>query len=503
MKLKVLIFLIFISLTLSRGFSIVNGQLSQIGNKYILKVWGTHYERGYAMGYLLAPNIMNVFSNYFYTIVTGANPNTYEYYLNLHRNNFNTDSRFSDEASGLRDGMFASGYSMYHSGLQRNLNLDDILFVNAIVDITGFMNGKDPELGCSSISSWGVSTSLDPQLQGDLVISRLLDWSPNDALLANPLLVIHYPAETDEQKWMSFTYPGLIGALSAITESGSAAFLNMGNIHNHPDPTNLTNVLFDIRKGMERYDLDGDEQHTPEDLFYSLANGHHVGGTIIHSVQQWADSCQAAIIETNNTGTMRRGQDQYSGLNGDNLAATNHFRKLYSPVPCYRYSRMIDSLSVNPQVSAERQLTVLKGAGGVPQNLMLIHYQPSTGQILWSVAMSGNPAYSQTPLFLDAAELWTQQSPVSDELIPQVNLSPQVYPNPLKCGQTLKLETCESIKQVCIYNLKGQIMLQAQNPWELEFELPARNSNLSSGVYFLKAETANGRILTSKFVYLK
>jgi len=503
MKLKTLISLIILSLILGKGFAVVNGQLSQIGNKYILKVWGTHYERGYAMGYLMAPNIMNVFSNYFYANVTGANPATYEYYLNFHRNNFNTDSRFNDEASGLRDGMFASGYSMYHNGLQRNLNLDDILFVNAIVDIAGFMNSKDPELGCSSISSWGASTSLDPMLQGDLVISRLLDWSPSDALLANPLLVIHLPAETDEQKWMSFTYPGLIGALSAITESGSAAFLNMGNIHSHPDPANLTNVLFDIRKGMERTDFNLDGQFSNADVFSSLLAGHHISGTIIHSVQQWADSSRAVIFETNNVGTVQRGQDDFSGLQGDNLAATNHFRKLYSPVPCFRYSRIIDSLNVNPQVSAERQLAVLKGAGGVPQNLMLIHYQPSTGQILWSVAMSGSPAYSQTPLFLDTEELWTQPSPVSDEQIPQVNRILQMHPNPLKNGQILKLDTWESIKQVGIYNLKGRIVFETQNTRELEFSLPTSSSNLSSGVYFLKAETASGNILSGRFVYLK
>lgn len=503
MKLKTLIFLIFISLTLSRGFSIVNGQLSQIGNKYILKVWGTHYERGYATGYLMAPNIMNVFSNYFYTNVTGANPNTYEYYLNLHRNNFNTDSRFNDEASGLRDGMFASEYSMYHNGLQRNLNLDDILFVNAIVDITGFMNGKDPELGCSSISSWGASTSLDPLLQGDLVISRLLDWNTNSTLVANPLLVIHYPSETDEQKWMSFTYPGLIGALSAITESGSAAFLNMGNIHSHPDLNNLTNVLFDIRKALERNDLDSDELHTPEDLFLSLANGHHTGGTIIHSVQQWADSCQAAIIETNNTGTMRRGQDQYSSVNGDNLAATNHFRKLYNPVPCYRYSRIIDSLNVNPQLSAERQLTVLKGAGGVPQNLMLIHYQPSTGQILWSVAVSGSPAYSQTPLYLETGELWTPPSDVGDELLPQAELKLQIYPNPLKRGQNIKLVSAENLQQISIYNLKGQKLCSKTDSNAISFTEETTASNPGSGVYILKAVTTSGKIATARFVYLK
>ncbi len=503
MKFKALIFLIFISLTLSRGYCLVNGQLSQIGNKYILKVWGSHYERGYATGYLLAPKIMSVFSNYFYTNVSGANPNTYAYYLNFYRSNFQTDERFLSEVNGVLDGMIESGYSLYHSGLQRELNLDDILFVNSIVDISGYMQGKEPELGCSSISSWGASTSLDPFLQGDLVISRLLDWNTNSTLIANPLLVVHYPAEPDEQKWMSFTYPGLIGALSAITESGSAAFLNMGNIHSHPDPSNLTNVLFDIRKGLERNDLNGDDQHTPEDLWLSLANGHHVGGTIIHSVQQWADSSRASIIETNNTGTVRRGQDQFSGISGDNLAATNHFRKLYSPVPCYRYSRIIDSLNVNPQVGAERQLTVLKGAGGVSTNLMLIHYQPSTGQVLWSVAASGSPAYSQTPLSLNPGELWTQPSWINEELLPQVSLKLRIYPNPARSGQTLKLDTAENFKQISIFNLKGQLVFSKAECRELDLSQESPRAPMRSGIYILKAETQEGTSATARFVYLK
>jgi hypothetical protein len=479
----------------------VNGQLSQIDGKYILHVWGTHYERGYALGYLMGNNVMDVFSNYFFSTVTGSNAYYYNNRLQYFIEHFEVPERYISEAEGIINGMQDAGIATYHNGLARNLGLDDILFVNGIVDMSSL--SRD-ELGCSSLSSWGEATINDPMLQGNISITRLMDWSRNQSLIANPLLVIHHPSEPNERRWMSFTYPGLFGALSAVTDNRAAAFLNMGNIHPSSNQVALTPVLLDIRSGLELLDYNNDGVHNTEDVFASVADGNHVSGTIIHSTQQWQDSCRAAIIETNNNGTVRRMQNENSNIAGDNLAATNHFRLLSAPVYCSRYSRIVDSLAVSPLVSETRQWTLMQGAGGVSTNMMMIQYMPNMNKVLWSVASSTLAAYTQTPLELDTSELFNLSVTNHDESLSPATSTLSFYPNPLHKGQNLTFKHDLNIISLEVYNLRGQLVYRFSNPSTAILNLSGNIfSNQASGIYFIKATDRNGRNMQSKLLYLK
>ncbi|MFC2131996.1 hypothetical protein ACFLSQ_11220 [Bacteroidota bacterium] len=42
----------------------VNGDTSSVNDNKVIKVWGTHYERGYAYGYLLADEVIDILENY-------------------------------------------------------------------------------------------------------------------------------------------------------------------------------------------------------------------------------------------------------------------------------------------------------------------------------------------------------------------------------------------------------------------------------------------------------
>jgi len=481
----------------------VNGQLSQVEGKNILHVWGTHSERGYALGHLMGDNLMSVFSNYFFPAVSGSSAYYYNNQLQAYMQNFVIPERYISEAQGIINGMQDAGISTYHNGLARNLSVNDILFVNGIVDIAGGAR-SGLELGCSSLSSWGQSTQSDPNLQGDLSITRMLDWNRNQSLIENPVLVVHHPSEPNERKWMSFTYPGLIGALSAITEDNAAAFLNMGNIHTATNPVGLTPVLLDIRSGLELLDFNGDGVHTTEDIFASVQEGNHLSGTIIHNTQQWQDSCRAAIIETNNSGTVRRMVGEDSNIAGDNLAATNHFRKLAAPVYCYRYSNIIDSLAYSPLVGEDRQWALLTGAGAVTNNMMMIEYLPTLNKVLWSNASSTQAAYTQTPLQLDTATLFANPVSNSDEHISPAPLSLIAYPNPLRNGQILNLKGIQNIRSLEVYNLRGQLIHHNAHISSSILGIP---SNVfyqqASGIYFIKAMDSNGDSSQAKLLYLK
>lgn len=476
--------------------AVVNGQLTNLGDRLVLHVWGTHYERGYATGYLVGDRIMTVFTQYFYSNVAGNSLYMYNQGLTYFNDHFSTDVRYVSEAQGVLQGMIDAGVSIWHSGLGRDLNLNDLLFTNSIVDLSGGM--KEGDLGCSSLSSWGSASADDPLLAGSIQITRLLDWSRNPALIANAIVTIHHPSEPDEQKWLSFGYPGLYGALSAISETKCGAFLNMGNIHPSQDTNNLTNVLFDIRSGIERLDFNGDLYHDTYDIFTSVAIGNHRSGTIVHSIKQYADSTQAMIIETNNSGTVKRHKGESSAIQGDNLAATNHFRLLAEPTYCSRYLEIIDSLDVSPFVSNSRQWQLMQGAGGVSGTMMMIQYLPNVNLIRWSVANSQYPAWSQPYMEFDTNVLFSQPTSNSDnvELVNIPRLSP--IPNPLKAGQVLRFERQDSLVRIAVFNTRGQQVFEGKPS-----SFDSTNSLPQSGIYFMKGTTRDGIVQTGKLLYLK
>lgn len=492
---KVAIILFFCVFLSTNAFSQVNGHLTDLGDRYLIHVWGSHYERGYAMGYLMGDEIMNVFRYYFFTNVCGSSANTYNYYQEYATSHFLTDPRYESEYSGMIAGMTDAGTDIYHSSLGRNLNVFDLAYVNAIVDINA--GSKDTEFGCSSLSSWGSSTTSDPELGGTLQITRLLDWTRNNTLVNHATLVIHHPSEPNERKWMSFTYPGLIGALSGITEDKSAAFLNMGNVHSLVNEEELTAVLLDVRDGLEILDYNQDLVHDTGDIFSALSQGNHKNGTIIQAVQQWPDSLQAYVFETNNTGTVKRGAGVSSDLPGDNLAATNHFRLLADPVYCSRYSKIVDSLAVSTDVSIERQWRLMRGAGGVSHNMMMIQYIPQQNRAMWSIATAMSPAYQRPPLELDLNQLFTwEMDNWEDEISP--GPSPlRLYPNPIRRGQAVKVEQIEQGSELRIFNIRGQEIYRSRQSVEIPSEIFE-----AAGIYYLKLVNPQGKKFSLRLVYL-
>ena len=69
-----------------------------------------------------------------------------------------------------------------------------------------------------------------------------------------------------------------------------------------------------------------------------------------------------------------------------------------------------------------------------------------------------------------------------------------MYPNPVK--NTLNIEARSSIKNVSVYNVLGQKVIE-KSPNSTSISL--QTSNLQNGVYVVKANV-DGKISTSKFV---
>ncbi len=481
----------------------VNGDLQYIGDKAILHVWGDHYQRGYAQGYLLAGPTLDIFDEFFFAMFVFSDPVRYAYLLNYYQDHFETDPRLAEEAQGLIAGVGAAGTSLYHNGLQRDITYEDVLLANTFLDLQHLRNtlgDEDVDFGCASLASWGISTQQDSLLAGSSVITRWLDWTLYDCLVDNPLLVVHHPSEPDEQKWLAITVPGWLGAASAISETGVWASLNVGSDHTVVNQTGLDPIFFDIRKSLERVDYNGDGASNALDVSAAIQAGNNLTGTIIHTLSESAGQTVSIAIENNNMGTaLRYYDDPDSDLPGQNLAATNHFRLLTFPSCCSRYANIQDSLNADHNITAKRQWSLMSGAAGQDTNLSAIQYTPSTGRILWATATTALPAYQTPAITLSAPDLFNYSVSSQDEYLPSVAHSVSVYPNPLRHNASLNLKSSLPFSWLELYNLRGQKVFSERSV-ELKTETSLELPELPNGIYLLKLKGPEGSPVHKKLM---
>ncbi|MBN1620407.1 hypothetical protein JW890_06765, partial [candidate division WOR-3 bacterium] len=88
------------------------------------------------------------------------------------------------------------------------------------------------------------------------------------------------------------------------------------------------------------------------------------------------------------------------------IICTNHFRILHSPVYCYRYKNIGDSITSDSSMSAERSWNVMAKAAGVSGNSQMIQWIEATRTLKVSTATSDSPAYMRAPVVLDVDSLF-------------------------------------------------------------------------------------------------
>ena len=489
---KLLVICIFIFLFTALNFAQeVKGDTLSVDGKKILKVWGTHYERGYATGYYVGDKIKYLSEVYFIGTFFMNSPALYNATLTFFLTNFDVEEKYIQEAQGIIDGMIEAGIDLYDDVLQRDMDADDLLMTNALVDLTALAElDSDLDFGCSSISSWSESTLLDPELNGSLVLTRNMDWTPHPALLENHLLVVQIPAETSEVKWISFTFPGFFGSLSGINEYGLCGFMNMGNNNTYTNTTDLHPVLLSVRNGIESYDFNGDYEINANDVAAAVSESNHLSGSIIHS----ANESYGLVIETNNeNSTEVRDDSENTEIPQNHLAATNHFRKLYPPIYCYRYNNIADSLVQNSNMTIQRSWNLLGGAAGITSNMHAIEFIPSLNQVKWSTATQDSAAYLRTPTVFDLEELFSLPTDLDDEYFVTPSIV-NTFPNPFFESVSLSFAlSSPTFVDLSVYNVKGQIIRRLSNEdmgmgeHTLFWDGKDKSGNsVVSGIYFYK-----------------
>ncbi|MFC2160761.1 C45 family autoproteolytic acyltransferase/hydrolase [Acidobacteriota bacterium] len=193
----------------------INGALQQIGDHQVLNLWGTYYEMGYAHGYLMADKIRDLVDNYMIESLADGSVQSYNSLLDdIADNVYVWHQQSLDEINGMAAGMADSGISLWVPKLGRDIDQRDIKAFNLQEEFF---------FACSSFGVWGSATAT-----GETILGRNFDfYYDNQGNIANYQIIITFEPE-DGTKFISFSWPGMIGIFSGMNETGVSLTVNSG-----------------------------------------------------------------------------------------------------------------------------------------------------------------------------------------------------------------------------------------------------------------------------------
>lgn len=502
---------------------VCNGHLRSKGppSQRHMQLWGTHYDMGYAHGYLLGEELAT-------HMVKWGIPDsiTAWYWENIilpdFRLKFSVPEKYQDEAQGMIDGIVSKGVDLYHPYLQREFTVEDILCSQKCDGESHsreeLVEGED----CSNISGWGQSTIYDDTLQGGYIIARNFEGSLGQCTYNGnmSLIIVFASSSPDEYKLVLVSGDGLIGAPSGVNSEGVGFVRDCGN---HDDTTTIPlNSLIPLqlsnRHGIEVVDPDSnsiadifDFVHVQDHTTYRLSKDIH-----LFSPFDAYHPTPGGILEINNIGdSLRLASDNGLApgpINSDyNLAATNHERVFYPPVYCSRYVRLADSINADIHLTTQRIINIANSVAQYGMNIQsvvirpnLIVEHPSWPSIGVGYARRNRDATNQTKIWYSWNELFEDMVGIEEYRPAQKRADDQVfYMATIQRGSHISFvlaKPCEMTLQ--LYDVTGRqcwVALQNEYPAGVHtIDLP----HLSNGVYFVQYHT-NQEIQTKKILLIQ
>lgn len=319
----------------------VNGELILDNEIPVLRVWGTHYEMGYAHGYLMGDRILHEFDGFILPL-TLHNPNFYQFVLDKFQDLYTIPEKYTSEAQGLIDGAIDAGFDLYIPMLGRELSALDIEATGAMPDLIGLVS-------CSTLMAWGEATRDDPELAGMTALVRNMDWLaiPSDPTFLARQTVLIARSPNEGRKTISIYYPGLIGCLSCMNDAGVSALQHQVHpgvlFYKRDYSEKFIPINIAMREGLELFDPDGDGLATTNDVAIVVEALPKSSQYNIVLADMFEQDHPPFILETANNGSTRRYFEDDPDFPPMTLGATNHFRKLKSPHYCSRYGTIRDN----------------------------------------------------------------------------------------------------------------------------------------------------------------
>ncbi len=214
----------------------------------ILKLSGSHYEMGYAHGYLLAEEIIYTLDNFVFwsAFLTGQKYDDLVNDMQL----FDWQQCYEDELQGMLDGIrdrLPPQHRQVHpKGFAKEVDLVDLKIANAVSD-----------WGCSSFSSWGNATD-----DGSVIFARNLDYfSGRNECFKQAHLLLSYD-DGISNRWVTASVCGFIGCISGMNEHGLVLALHDTNYFHSSSSDGFVPRCLMLRKIAEQ----ANDSWTPEDV---------------------------------------------------------------------------------------------------------------------------------------------------------------------------------------------------------------------------------------------
>lgn len=393
------LFFFIICSTSSFAAKTINGIISDTNGIKIIRVWGTHEERGFAMGYLLAENIRDIYTGYMMPFM-GKYIEALKEYIRIEKI-IKIDKIYHIEARSMIAGMKQAGVEI------ANFDETDILLSNAFLDLIGLPTFNElkevrKKFGCSSLICWGDATKNTP-LNGKSVITRHLDWPANEHVVNNQVIVIHSPSEANEQKWLMIGFAGQISVLSGINKNGYAVFLHMLSDYDEDYKTLPDNpfepLSFTLRDAIEKKDYNGDGKNNLIDIKDAIKSNPqgYAEGFIVSMVgpTQKENAATAAIAELTPSPPyiVFRDVNYSDDINGNNLYTANYsVKRLDKRNYCSRYLNVSKALGNGKLMSSDKCWEIMKEHSVLLNNIQFMQFIPELKTLKLSVYENGKPA---------------------------------------------------------------------------------------------------------------
>jgi len=486
MRKFILIIFCFFCLSSAKSQQINGAIINDTNNIKIVKVWGTHYERGFAYGSLLGSQITQAFNNYLKPQFGSYFPTARN--LVIAGQDLKFDSIFVVEAKAIIEGMDTAGTNT------TSMDYVDLLVCNSFLDISKLMSKKTKQ-GCSSLISWGGATS-GTDLAGKSIISRHLDWQINSNLTNNQIICIHLPSESDEQEWLSVGFAGMFSVLSGFNQ-------NLGVFQHMMDDFSGSSyhgkgfepIWFSLRKSIEKKDFNSDGKNNVQDVRSALIaqTQGYADGYIISAIAKSTethDSLIAMIAEiAPRTPYLSFRYSNYAdSIPGDNIyTANNQIARNNSMNFCQRYNSIEAAIGNGMNISSIKNWELMRDYSFLPSNIQFMQYSAEFDLFRISVYRNNQPAYQNQFMTFSINDLFKNNVGLEETIKAEPEIS--FYPNPV--NDVLVIDGLNEIEDsviITVSDLNGKLFFNEKIISQtIDYELNLET--YQNGVYIIKVQS--------------
>lgn len=490
---------VFLLLLISHAQAQVNGYEETVEGIPVIHVWGSDSEMGYALGYLDGDRFHTIVND---IIIPSWGITVWNQYRDCFTTYFTVPSRMGSMVEGMMEGIADHPDSiLYSPALGRNFDELDMYCCHALTDISSVLYGYSNR-SCTSLSAWDSATINDPVLQGSPALARNLD-SQYHPLLAEMHCVIALDPDSGSRVVL-YGQPMDLDCSTAMNEYGicvtrNAAYHDYITYYTPP----FVPIGYSALSGLIADDFDGSGENDLEDLLTALVTWNRAPSKNLHVAAPRSLGYlgePAVVVEINNdSGYVYRMADDDPILGPEHMAATNHFRLLYSPDYCSRYQLLQDSISSDPDMTLQR-FWDLMGCCDITgwHTYLTVLFLPETRQTGIAFCDSLQESWAKDPVWFSWEQLFAPEGVGSPDIIGSTAIS--VAPNPSAGTVSIgfAVDTPSSVR-IAIYDTSGRAVRLEETPELSQGSHSVSFHGLGSGVYFCRVE-AGVSIGTGSFV---